>query len=298
MKTRNVIFGIMAFAAATLVFLPSCSKEDEGSISATDLSLAQDETYADAMFEEVDNLVSEEIDALDKIGYDISSKKSGFEDVCFTVTVDHPDSVSFPKVVTMDFGTGCSIVFNGDTIVRSGQIIITVTDRKYVVGSQHIVTFNNFYMNGVKIEGTKTRTNLGLNSENHLEIGTELEGGKVIFNDTVMMTREASHVREIIRTLNPMNDTIMVTGSANGVNVLGQSYTRDIIEPIVMVHCTNYKWRWVIIDGLVELTNSETGTSTIDYSASGCDGDVIVGKNGFRHNYDFKYKNNNHKGRH
>lgn len=66
----------------------------------------------------------------------------------------------------MDFGTGCSIVFNGDTIVRSGQIIITVTDRKYVVGSEHIVTFNNFYMNGVKIEGTKTRTNLGMNAEN------------------------------------------------------------------------------------------------------------------------------------
>lgn len=36
------MFGIMAFTAATLVFLPSCSKEDEGSISATDLSLAQD----------------------------------------------------------------------------------------------------------------------------------------------------------------------------------------------------------------------------------------------------------------
>lgn len=61
-------------------------------------------------------------------------------------------------------------------------------------------------------------------------MGTELVGGKVIFNDTVMMTREASHVREIIRSANPLNDTIMVTGSANGVNVLG----RRIIHVILL----------------------------------------------------------------
>jgi len=291
------MLGLLAFTAVTLIFTPSCSKEDDGSISASDLSLAQDEAYADALFEEVDNLVSTEIATLDNSGYSTSTKKSGSEDVCYTVTVDHPDSTHFPKIVTMDFGTGCSIVFNGDTITRSGQIIITVTDRWFVEGSEHIVTFNDFYMNGVKIEGTKTRTNLGMNAANHLELGIELVGGKVIFNDTVMMTREASHVREIIRTFNPQNDTIMITGSANGTNVLGQDYTRTITEPLVMVHCTDYKWRWVIIDGMVELTNSETGSTTIDYSASGCDGGLIVNKNGYRHNYDFKYKYNNHKRR-
>ncbi len=298
MKTRIAIFGLMAITMSTLIFTQSCSKEKDGSISASDLSLAQDEAYADALYEEVDNLVSTEITTLDNNSYSTSTLKSTEESFCYTVSVDHPDSTSFPKVVTMDFGSGCSIVFNGDTITRSGQIIVTVTDRWFVQGSKHIVAFNNFFMNGVKIEGTKTRTNLGLNSENHLELGIELVCGKVIFNDTVMMTREASHVREIIRTFSPQNDTILITGSANGTNVLGQTYTREIIEPLVMVHCTDYKWRWVIIDGIVELTNSETGTSTIDYSASGCDGGVIVNKNGYRHNYDFKYKYNHHKFRH
>jgi hypothetical protein len=287
MDTKHLFIGLI-LASSSLLLTTSCTKENNGSISAIDLSLAQDETYADALYEEVDNLVSDELASLDKNGYTTDAKKS-FSDVCYTVTVDHPDSTKFPKVITMDFGDGCQIIFNGDTIVREGQITITVTGRWFEEGSQHIVSFNDFYINGIKIEGSRTRTNLGLNPENHLELGFELENGKITFNDTLFMTREASHVREIIRRFNPQNDTILITGSANGINTRGQEYNREIIEPFVMVHCSQYNWRWVIADGMVELTNSETGITTIDYNGSGCDGEIIVNKNGYRHNYDFKY---------
>jgi len=33
----------------------------------------------------------------------------------------------------------------------------------------------------------------------------------------------------------------------------------------------------------------------IDYSGSGCDGTVLISKNGFRHNYQFFYKKHNHR---
>jgi hypothetical protein len=280
----------------SVLITQSCNKDDDNRLSDTDLSLAQDEAYADALYEEVDNLVATELTTLDGNGYSVATLKSTSVDVCYTVTVDHPDSTSFPKVVTLDYGNGCTIVFNGDTITRTGQIIVTITGRWFVEGSSHIVTFNNFHMNGVKIEGTRTSTNMGWNDQNHLELGIELKNGKVIFNDTVFMTRESNHTREIIRRLSPQNDTILVTGTANGINVLGQSYTRVITSPLVMVHCDAYKWRWVIADGMIELTNSETGITTIDYTGKGCDGEVIVNKNGYRHNYDFKYNHRNHKG--
>jgi hypothetical protein len=298
MKAKNVLSGIVFITAAIIFSTQSCSKEDQGSISAADLSLAQDEAYADALYEEVDNIVSSEIAVLDANAYSTSTLKSASEEVCYTVTVDHPDSTRFPKIVTMDFGDGCSIVFNGDTITRQGQIIITVTDRWFIEGAQHSVTFNNFYMNGDKIEGTKTVTNLGLNERNHLELGIELVEGKIIFSDETFMTREASHVREIIRNRNPQNDTILVTGSANGINVLGDAYTREIIEPLVMIHCASYQHRWVIADGKVEITNSKTGTTVIDHTGAGCDGTVIVNKNGYKQNYDFKYNHRHHKGGH
>ncbi len=297
MKTKNIVLGLMIISGS-IFYTQSCTKDDEGTISATDLSLAQDEIYADAMFEEVDNLVTSEIITLDGNGYTASTLKSFTEDVCFTVTVDHPDSTHFPKVVKMDFDDGCSVVFNGDTITRKGQIIVTITDRWFKPGSKHIVTFKNFSMNGVKIEGTRTTTNLGLNEQNHLELGIELQNGKIVFNDTAFITREASHVREIIRKFNPRNDTILVTGTANGINVLGEVYTREITDALVLVHCEGYNWRWIISGGQIEISNSVRGNTTIDFNGSGCDGEVIVNKNGYRHTYNFKYNHRNNQSGH
>ena len=296
MKMKNVLSGLMIVAAVTVIFTQSCTKEDAGSISKTDLLLAQDEAYADAVFEEVDNFVVSEINNLDANSYSTSTLKSASDDICYSVVVDHPDSTRFPKVVTIDFGDGCSIIFNGDTIRRKGQIIIVVTNRRYILGAQHVVTFNNYFMNGVKIEGTRTITNLGLNERNHPELSTSLQNGKVIFEDAAWMTREANHVREYIRHLNPLNDTIIVTGSANGINVLGEAYTRDITEPLVQVHCAGYPKRWVIAGGKVEITNSARGNTTIDHNASGCESNIIVNKNGVKQNYKFNYYNRNHRG--
>jgi hypothetical protein len=299
MKEKRNILGLLVIAAIALFFVPSCSREGEGSISDTDLALAQDEAYADALYEEVDNMVVSEITTLDGNAYVSSGLKSTEdEEPCYTVTVDHPDSTHFPKVITIDYGEGCTIVFRDDTITRKGQIMITITDRWFMPGAENIVTFNNFYINEVKIEGTRTITNLGLNDKNHLEMGIVLEGGKIIFNDTAWMTREANHIREWVRLQSPQNDTVLITGSAHGINVLGQEYNRLITEPLVLVHCQDYKWRWVIVDGMVEITNSVTGITTIDYSADGCDGIVIINKNGYHHNYEFKYNHRHHRGGH
>ncbi len=296
MRTKKVFLGLMILAVSGLLFTQSCSKEAVRTISATDILLAEDETYADALFEEVDNMVSSELTSLDAVAYSTSTLKSANFDVCRNITVDHPDSTRFPKIVTIDYGDGCTNVFNNDTITRAGKIIVTVSGRWNVEGSQHSVTFEDFYINGVKIEGTRITTNLGINERRHLELGIELEDGKVIFNDTGFISRESSHVREIIKRPNPQFDTIIVTGSANGVNVLGEEYTRTITDPLVLVHCAAFKLRWVISDGTVEITNSVRGNTTIEYNSDGCDGKVIINKNGYRHNYRFKYNHRNHKG--
>lgn len=296
MKANRNLLGLLSAALIALFIVQSCSREDDGDISETDLALAQDEAYADAVYTEIDNMVVAEITALDGNAYLTSGLKStGDEEPCYSVTVDHPDSTRFPKVITLDYGDGCTVVFRDDTITRKGQIIITITDRWFMPGAENRVTFNDFYFNDIKVEGTRTITNLGINDNGNLEMGIVLEEGKIIFNDTTWMSREADHVREWKRSATPLNDTVIITGSAHGINVLGQEYIRTITEPLVLVHCREYKWRWVIVDGTVEITNSATGTSTIDYSAEGCDGTVIVNKNGYRHNYEFKYNHRHHK---
>jgi hypothetical protein len=291
MKIKYLLSGLAFLLVAIFLFTQSCAKEDSGTISSADLSIAEDDTYADALFEDVDNLVNTELTTLDGNGYSATALKSANADACYTVSVDHPDSTHFPKQVYINFGEGCSVVFNGDTITRKGQIIISVTDRWYKNGAQHTVSFNDFFINGVKIEGSKTTTNQGLTAKKHLRLGVVLSNGKIIFNDSTQLTRESNHVREIIRRFNPQNDTILITGSASGKNVLDEIYNREIIEPIVLVHCAEYNWRWIISGGKVEITNIKRGTTTIDYSGRGCDGNVIISKDGLKHNYNFKYKN-------
>jgi hypothetical protein len=295
MKTKKSFLGLMLAAAVTVFLMLSCSKDDNGSISGKDITLAEDEAYADALYEEVDNLVVSNITSLDANNFSVMALKStSDEGECVTITVDHPDSISFPKVITLDYGSGCTRIFRDDTITWQGQIIITLTDRWFVEGAKHIVTFNNFFINGVKIEGTRTITNMGLNEKNHLELGIVLENGKVTFNDTAFITRTSNHVREWIRSYNPLNDTILITGTASGINYKGENYERLIVDPLVLVHCQDFHWRWVIVGGSIQITNSVSGVTTIDYTSTGCDGTLIIGKNGIRHNYHFYYKHHNH----
>jgi hypothetical protein len=296
MKTKRSIPGFLLVAAFAVLLIPSCSKDDAGNMSDADLALAQDEAYADALYEEVDNMVITEISALDGNQYIDGGTKSTSDDICRTITVDHPDTTWFPKIVTVDYGDGCTMVFNDDTITRKGKIIITLTDRWFKPGAEHIVTFSDFYINGIKIEGIRTITNMGLNEDLHLQMGIKLEQGKIIFNDTAWMTREADHVREWILHLNPQNDTVLITGTASGINIKGETYERLITEPLVMVHCTDYHWRWVIVDGTIQITTGESAITTLDYSSSGCDGTVVVNKNGVHHNYRFKFRHHNHWG--
>ncbi len=299
MSANKKLLGLLISAALILPGLQSCSKDDSVNISETELMLAQDDALANALFEEVDNTVIDEVSRLDANGYSTFELKSTTdEDPCYTVTVDFPDSTRFPKVITIDYSEGCTMIFRNDTITRSGKIIITVTGRWFEQGAEHIVTFDNFLFNGVGIEGTRTITNEGLNEKGHLLISVKLEDGLIAFSKSEIMTLEADYLREWIRYRTPMLDTMIITGGASGVNIQGENFSRTIVEPLILVHCREYRWRWVIVDGTVEISNSATGITSIDYSAEGCEGTVIINKNGYRHNYPFKYNHRHHHGNH
>ena len=142
----------------------------------------------------------DEITTLDANAYSTLSLKSiSDEDPCYTVDVDFPDSTRFPKVVTIDFGDGCTTVFRNDTITRKGIIQITVTDRWFMEGAQHIVTFIDFSINDVALKGTKTITNKGFNDAGNLEIEFKLENGAVVFADSATFTLDAEYLKEWIR---------------------------------------------------------------------------------------------------
>ena len=250
MKKLNFLTPVMAISVLSFVLFFSCTKDNDSvSLSDADVEIAEDDAIIDEIYEEVDATVESEVYDLDKNGYQSVSLKSVTEDVCRTVTVDHPDSTYFPKIITIDYGDGCSTVINGDTIIKSGKIIVEVTDRWFVPGAQRIVTFEDYYVNNMKIEGTRTITNEGLNDELNLQFHIVLEDGKITVNDTLFYTRESDRTRIWVITDNPLTDTVFVTGTMEGINFSGLEYSREIIEPLTIIRCSEYSYRWKIVSG-------------------------------------------------
>jgi hypothetical protein len=94
---------------------------------------------------------------------------------CATVTVSPNDS-TYPKTITIDFGDSCK---GRDGKVRSGAIVIHLTAPLRRPGSVVTVTFRNFKLNRVKLEGTKVISNLS-NPPLH-KWSIRVVGGKVTF---------------------------------------------------------------------------------------------------------------------
>ncbi len=291
MKRKSLIF-IMTLFSILGILTMSCEKnipvEEDERLSDLDIELAKDDAIADDIYDDIDGVVEEKLMELNENDYQVLTTKSADDDyTCLIVTVDYPDSTRFPKVVSFDYGEGCMVVFNGDTIIKKGKIIVTLTDRFDVPGSQHILTFEDFFVNGIKIEGIRTTTFIGLNNNGFLESEITLVDGKLIFSDPVTgelltYTREAQLSKEWLRAQIPLEDSVYMNGSIWGVNVYGENYSREIIETLTLAHCPEYRRRWVIVDGQILSKVGEIET-IIDYGEGGCDNTAMVRREGNMH---------------
>lgn len=94
---------------------------------------------------------------------------------CAEITITPNDS-TYPKTITIDFGNGC---LGLDGKFRSGAIIIHLTAPLRRPGSVVTITFRNYYVNRVHLQGTKIISNL---SDPPLhKWSVQVVGGKVTF---------------------------------------------------------------------------------------------------------------------
>jgi hypothetical protein len=92
---------------------------------------------------------------------------------CATITV----TGSFPaKNIKIDFGTGCT---SPNGVVRKGIMNILLTDSVRTPGSKATVTFDNFYVNGFRKEGTIVRTNTTVAGSNTRSHNRTVTDGKI-----------------------------------------------------------------------------------------------------------------------
>ena len=91
-------------------------------------------------------------------------------------------------------------------------------------GSTRTVTFDNYYFNGIKVEGTKVIENMGHNDNQNMVFSVKLTGGKLTLPDGKTIERSFEHQREWIAgflTKNIWDDECLITGTATGKNING-----------------------------------------------------------------------------
>src|SRR5574338_296879 len=141
---------------------------------------------------------------------------------CATVTIVHlSTSALFPVRITIDFGvTGCTKPSDGHT--RKGKIIIDYSNRLTIPGAISTITFDNFYIDDTKIEGTATITNTSSPNNTLLsrQFTVDVTGGKLSNADGNYV--EWSSHKTITQTgglstpLYPKDDAFHIEGHANG----------------------------------------------------------------------------------
>ncbi len=269
MKKQSILFvSLILLAFTTLVW--SCKKTNEDLTATNDvIAAAQDDSEnastSDDVFNEVDNYAK----AIEASNF---SQMKSIEGVCApTITITHAnESTTFPKVITLDFGAGCT-GRNGN--VKKGKVIFTIS-AKWAKDATRTISFENFYINERKIEGSKTVTNKGLNTNGNPSV-TVVVDLKITKNDstrTYIATRTREMTAGVSTPLNIWDDKYSITGSGSGVNRKGVAYTTEITKALIVA--TDCKW---IQSGSVKVSvPSKNKSMTVDYGDGTCSPDKTI----------------------
>jgi hypothetical protein len=263
-------FTLLVIFSAVII---SCN--DENRLTLKDSQDIAEDALTDSYFEDADDMSSLAIqsDAATAGGVtspsnrQISVSDSRFcPGVVVTIVMSPNSSQTVPVgTVTIDFGEGCTDPRGN---VRTGIITVAFNGRRFQPGSTLVWTTNDYTINGIQLEGTRTLTNITGSTEESPKFQIELVGGKATFPDESVATREASFTREWIRAANPANDEMRLDGSAEGTNREGIAYTMNIQETLVFKRGCGFP-----VSG-VKIYTKEGKQITIDYGDGTCDRQV------------------------
>ena len=183
----RISIAALTFIVASVLF--SCQK-DLSTSNNTSLTEEQATTYseessmAEASFDDAEDVATTAADEegnASEYGFNGRLFQPLFTELraaigdCAEITVTPNDS-TYPKTITIDFGNGC---LGRDGKFRSGAIIVHLTAPLRRPGSVVTITFRNYYVNRVHLEGTKIISNLSDPPVHKWSV--QVVGGKVTF---------------------------------------------------------------------------------------------------------------------
>lgn len=272
--TMRRLFGIilgMGVAAMTLV---SCSEDNPQAVSAVFEEDINSAATADVIFEDVDDVADYGSDYLDSQGLKMGNPDRHSD--CAEVSREELDGV---VTIVIDFGDeGCE---GKDGRFRMGKILMTVTGEKGQPGHTRTMTFDDFSVDSIGVEGLRTVTNIS-ETESEKKYSITMVGGKLTFPDETEMTRESDRVRTVYYNEELEVFEATVYGTTDGINkdVLTYHHEVDMATPLLYTRACREISRVAPVSGILLIQVESESDKTIDFGDGNCDNIVTVTQDG------------------
>jgi hypothetical protein len=288
MKMKKFTLIALSFGLIT-----SCSEDGVSGFSENLSTTTVMETINSIAFEEdIDELVSESMNlnsnASSARSADTTADKGPKKFMgdkygdCATVVEDEENNTK-----TITFSEDCEGK-RGQT--RSGTMIVTYSETQGEAGSFRQVTYDDFYLNGVKIEGTRRTEIISIDENGSKTMRTSMTDGKMIYEDGTFKTKNSEMTR-YTHLENDEKQYSSLTGSKSAVSTEGVSFSMQITTPIKFVYnCDDLGFRKrgkIPVEG-IKVSIDGDQTITTDFGDGTCDTLVEVTKDGEVETVDLK----------
>jgi hypothetical protein len=284
-------FLLATFFFLGVLFISSCQKENSqnGTADQQEEAASTASGEADA---EADIMFNGVYDDAMGVNSDIALGGTGVfgrPNACPTVTITRVNANDpFPVQVVLDFGTGCTA---SDGHFRKGKVITVYSNRLLLPGSTATTTFDGFFVDSVKVEGTHKISNVSeiVNSILIRRFKAEVMDGKLTKPSGNFI--EWNSVKYVTQfegsgTPTPLDDIFKVEGNSRGRVKRGAllvAWESTIQEPLIK----RFICRW-INKGKVKTVRITLGTSSpwiaiLDFGAGTCDNQATLTINGISH---------------
>ena len=276
MKKVNLF--LSAIIAISFVFT-SCEKDESGDPTMNEeMEVSEDDALMTDVFDDAFN--DAELAEME------SGLKSAAAITCREVDKEWSGDT---LIITITYNGECEAQIFNRTRSKSGKIIIKrFGGRRYVAGATRIMTFENYYVNNVHVEGTQTVVSQGLNQDStEVMFNIDLVGGKLTFEDGTEVTRDAEKTRLRFfgeSWIDLSDDYWMIDGKSTGVNYLGNTYTRTLSGLTALYTCRHF------VSGIVEIEINDESPIILDYGEGECDDKATISKGGASREITLKHR--------
>lgn len=270
---------ILSVFAVSLLILFSCTKNNDNLLSDEEKGIITNDAATESVYESVNYETDYFTGSSESIAEteEGSSKVLGFwkrylYEIGPEITVD-PLGFEFPKTITIDYGDGIELV-NGRIISGIVQILVSAPPR--TLGATRNITFEDFYIDSVNIDGNILKT-CEDTTVSHREF-TALSDLVFTFTDETYITRHAERTTFVEGLETPYDysdDVFTISGFADSESSEGLTFSRVITNPLIKPATCRF-----ITQGTVNFYKNDELFAELDYGNGECDDIALITKDG------------------